>query len=110
MTTRGTDMTFRFTPLKWIKRDSWVADTPASEFGYITISYEDGKFWASWDLSLPGCTDLEALKLAGQKWHNEWLSEWIELAPAVEEPWEDRMGGQFTEEEIARAERGGEGW
>ena len=24
--------------------------------------------------------------------------------------WEDRMGGQFTQEEIDRASRGGEGW
>jgi hypothetical protein len=35
------------------------------------------------------------------------------FAPKVEpkvEPWEDRMGGQFTEEEIRRSERGGDGW
>jgi hypothetical protein len=31
------------------------------------------------------------------------------LEPKVE-PWEDRMGGQFTEEEIRRSERGGDGW
>jgi hypothetical protein len=108
--TIGTDMTCRFKPLNWIKRDSWFADTPASEFDYIAICYEDGKYWASWDLSLPGTTDLEALKLAAQVWHNEWLSEWIETTPTAVEPWEDRMGGQFTQEEIARAERGGEGW
>lgn len=26
------------------------------------------------------------------------------------EPWFDRMGGQFTPEEIAESERGGHGW
>lgn len=32
------------------------------------------------------------------------------LTPKYSEPWEDRMGGQFTQEEIARSQRGGEGW
>lgn len=27
-----------------------------------------------------------------------------------DDSWEDRMGGQFTQEEIDRASRGGEGW
>jgi hypothetical protein len=31
------------------------------------------------------------------------------FAPKVES-WQDRMGGQFTEEEIRRSERGGDGW
>lgn len=29
---------------------------------------------------------------------------------SVVDDWEDRMGGQFTQEEIDRAARGGEGW
>lgn len=97
----------QFKQLVWVKRDHWVAETPASPLKYITICYEQGKYWASWDMTLPGCTDLDALKHAGQVWHNNWLKQWVELDP---EPWQDRMGGQFTAEEIARSERGGEGW
>lgn len=70
----------KFRPLKWIERDCWVADTPASEFGYITICYEEDKYWASWDLSLPGTIDLESLRQAAQAWHEEWLMAWIEEA------------------------------
>ncbi len=70
----------KFRPLKWTKHDYWFANTPASEFGYITICYEEGKYWASWDLSLPGTTDIESLKQAAQAWHEEWLMAWIEEA------------------------------
>jgi hypothetical protein len=103
-------------PLIWVKRDIWVADTPASILRHIGIVFEEGLYWASWDPRLPGTTDLEALKRQGQAWHNEWLEQFIHVVmPAEEkiahsEPWEDRMGGQFTAEEIARAEHGREGW
>ena len=97
----------RFKPLVWIKRDCWVAETPATDLKRITIYLDDGLYWASWDMSLPGTADLDALKRAGQQWHEQWLCQWIE--PDYE-PWQDRMGGQFTAEEIARATRGGEGW
>lgn len=100
-------MGYTIKPLVWIKRDHWVAETPSLHTGYMTICFEQGKFWANWDMTLPGTTDLDALKHAGQVWHNNWLSQFVELTP---EPWEDRMGGQFTQEEIARAERGGDGW
>lgn len=33
-----------------------------------------------------------------------------ELKKKPAEPWVDRMGGQFTAEEIAESERGGHGW
>jgi hypothetical protein len=36
------------------------------------------------------------------------------LTAAIDDPswrtWEDRMGGQYTQEEIERSRRGGEGW
>lgn len=35
--------------------------------------------------------------------------ERLEQKP-IDNIWEDRMGGQFTREEIDRAARGGEGW
>jgi hypothetical protein len=100
-------MTLRFKQIEWIKRDVWVAETPASDLKRITIFFDEGKYWASWDLTLPGTTDLAALKRAGQQWHEQWLRQWVEPEP---DPWEDRMGGQFTQEEINRAQRGGEGW
>lgn len=72
-------MSGRFKPLAWVKRDHWVADTPASEFNYITICFEDGFYWASWDLLLPGTTDLDALKQAAQAWHEQWLEQFIDV-------------------------------
>lgn len=35
--------------------------------------------------------------------------ERLEQKPAIED-WQDRMGGQFTQEEIDEARRGGHGW
>ena len=43
------------------------------------------------------------------KWAVGQISKHQERA-AEPSSWEDRMGGQFTQEEIDRSRRGGEGW
>jgi hypothetical protein len=84
---------------------SWFAASPSSPIGYLYIDLDDGLWWAAWDMSLAGTDDLESLKRAGQEHHNQWVKKFLQ--PEVE-PWADRMGGQFTAEEIADAER--DGW
>lgn len=68
----------KFKPLNWTKHDYWVADTPAIEFGYISITYEQGLYWASWDLYLSGTKDLEELKQKGQEFHENYLKQFFE--------------------------------
>lgn len=68
----------KFKPLNWIKRDYWIACTPASRFGDISIAYEEGLYWASWDLTLPGTKDLEELKQKGQEFHENYLKQFFE--------------------------------
>jgi len=68
----------KFKPLKWTKHDYWIAYTPAARFGDISIAYEEGLYWASWDLTLPGTKDLEELKRKGQEFHENYLKQFFE--------------------------------
>lgn len=64
--------------LEWVKRDMWIADTPASHRGYITISFEEGKYWPNWACSLPGSDDLETVMAQGQEFHDTFIKKFIE--------------------------------
>lgn len=64
-------------PLEWIQRDVWIAYTPAFHLGYITIAYEEGKYWANWDCSIPGSDDLDSLFVAGQEYHNAFIQKFL---------------------------------
>lgn len=72
----------KFKPLVWNKvagdTDDLFTVTAASD--YIYINFEKDLWWASWDLNLTGTTDLESLKKAGQKYHENYLMKFMESA------------------------------
>ncbi len=65
--------------LEWIKRDMWIAYTAAQPIvGYITISFEQGKYWPNWNCSLPGADDLETVMAQGQEFHEKFIKQYLE--------------------------------
>lgn len=77
----------RFKQLVWNKvlGDTNDLFTVTAALEYFYINFEEGLWWASWDGSLPGTTDLESLKLAAQKHHEEYLMKFVEDEPITQE-------------------------
>lgn len=68
---------YEIIPLSWIKRDFWVAETPAAGSGFISIAFEQGKYWPLWNCSLPGFDTLEEAMGAGQEFHNTFIKKYL---------------------------------
>lgn len=68
----------KFKQLEWIERDCLIAYTPASRIGYVSICYEQGLYWAGWDMTLRGVEELDVLKLAAQQFHEQFLMQYVE--------------------------------
>lgn len=68
-----------WTPV-WGDEQSFCALTPIAGIGsnLIYIHFEQGKYWANWDLTITGTTDLQSLKDDAQKKHDAWFDQWIE--------------------------------
>lgn len=64
--------------LEWKKLDFWIAQTPAQRSGNISIAFEQGKYWPLWSCDLPGYDTLEEAMLEGQKFHDEFISQYLE--------------------------------
>lgn len=64
-------------PLEWVKRDLWVAQTPAAQNGYIMIAFDQGKYWPVWNCVLPGYNTIEEAMTEGQKYHNAFVENFI---------------------------------
>ena len=69
---------FNIKQLEWVKRDWWVAESPASKSGYIMIALEQGKYWPLWSCDLPGYETLEEAMAKGQEFHNSFLEQFLE--------------------------------
>jgi hypothetical protein len=70
----------KFKQLNWLPsgNNSYYAETPALHIKYIYIGYEQGLYWASWDMSIPGYNNLEELKQLGQQFHEDYLKQFFE--------------------------------
>lgn len=68
----------KFKQLEWIERDYMIAYSPSNHIGYLSICYEQGLYWPSWDLKLPGTTDLDSLKQSAQQHHEQYLMQYME--------------------------------
>jgi len=54
-------------PLMWEQRDTLFATCPITGKSF-SICHEEGKFWASWDLTLAGVTSPDPLMAAAEHW------------------------------------------
>lgn len=67
--------------LKWTQpcENNWTANTPASHLGYVTIWFEEGRYWPCYEMAPAEGTDTleESLKLC-QKFHDEYIITWLE--------------------------------
>jgi hypothetical protein len=71
----------KFKKLEWTKLDSWIAKTPASPSGFISIGYEDNRFWPLWNCDQKGIAGFESLEEAmtnGQEYHEKFLKQYLE--------------------------------
>jgi hypothetical protein len=68
-------------PLSWSQpnpdQPTLHAASPSCADGGLSIRFEDGQWWASWDTSLPTEEDPELLKQAAQAFHDDWLSQFL---------------------------------
>jgi len=64
--------------LEWSKSDLDYAQSPAHRSGVLSICFEDDKYWANWDVSLPAFPTLDAAKAAAQSFHNAYIATWLE--------------------------------
>jgi len=64
-------------PLNWEKRDWWIAYTPAGHNGYISIAFEQDKYWPIWNCSLPGYDTLQEAMDQGQLFHNRYVENFV---------------------------------
>lgn len=74
-------------PLK-IKRLAWrpvvgsekdlYAPSPTTGSGGVFIHFEEGKYWASWDPTIPPVDDPEPLKDMAQVFHGAYFMRWLE--------------------------------
>jgi hypothetical protein len=72
-------MAYKFKPLQWVSRSPgcWIADTPSTRTNKMLIMYEEGMFWADWDLELEAKENPEDLMKSGQDYHDRWLTQFI---------------------------------
>lgn len=68
----------RVKPLIWQQKAFLLADSPAPRDGYFAIVEQDGLWYPSWDLSMPGSHDVEALKKHAQDFHNAYIMQFLE--------------------------------
>lgn len=70
-----------FRKLEWknTDKDNWIADSPSSRFQgrYLSIFFEEGKYWPVWDPSLPSYDTLEEAQKEGQIHHENFLKKYI---------------------------------
>lgn len=65
--------------LEWQGIDYPIAYNPAApRRGEFEIFYEQNKWWAGWDLSIPGMDNLDDLKALAQESHNNFIKGFIE--------------------------------
>lgn len=59
------------------------AASPAGWDHYLTICFQDGEFFPSWAIEVPGSTSLSYMKALGQNFHEaklkEMFSRWVEV-------------------------------
>ena len=74
-----------FKKLEWTKGDNcWLSKSPAHTCanylyrGTFIIYFEEGKYWANWDLSLPGTDTLEELQEVAEKTHQEFFESFLD--------------------------------
>jgi hypothetical protein len=63
---------YEITPLKWAKCNWWVAESPSTGAGWLSIAREEGKYYSLWNCDTPFNTFEEAM-IAGQAFHNDYL-------------------------------------
>lgn len=66
-------------PLEWVEidEDYFEASSPASHNNRLVFTYEQGKYWAMWDLLLPGYESIDQVKAEGQKHHDQYVKDFI---------------------------------
>lgn len=75
----------KFKKLEWVPvygdERSCCAISPVSIHGstHLYIYFEHEKYWANWDMTLAGTTNLQSLKDHAQQAHEAWLNQWIEI-------------------------------
>lgn len=74
--------------LDWTQPDgdggSYFALSPMTQHG-MSIHHEEGQWWASWDLDLPGMPSAEPLMEEGQKAHENWLNKFVDAEAEAQE-------------------------
>ena len=68
--------------LFWENRDCVWAESPASRSGGLSIHFEEGRYWGSWEA--PGHDTLEAAKASGQDYHDVYISQFIDYSDRPE--------------------------
>jgi hypothetical protein len=74
-------MQYSIKPLQWeeTSEDTFVAKSPAgnSFHGDLMYTYEQGKYWPVWDLTLPGYDTREEVEVVGQQFHDTFVRDFI---------------------------------
>lgn len=74
-------MQYSVNPLQWeqTSEDYFAAKSPAgnSFFGDLVYTYEVGKYWPVWDLTLPGYDTREEVEAVGQLFHEAYIHNFI---------------------------------
>lgn len=67
-------------PLKWIQSGDyyWMAQTPSVRSGYISISFEEERYWPNWSSELPCCYTLEEAQALAQEHHEAFIMKFLE--------------------------------